>query len=48
MGNYAQSDIGLDIGFFNGRLSGQFDVYLKKTKDLLLNVQVPANLALQP
>jgi hypothetical protein len=38
----AQSDIGLDIGFFNGRLSGQFDVYLKKTKDLLLNVQVPA------
>lgn len=38
----ATSDIGLDIGFFNGRLSGQFDVYLKKTKDLLLNVQVPA------
>ncbi|WP_419699953.1 SusC/RagA family TonB-linked outer membrane protein [Mucilaginibacter sp. NFX135] len=38
----AQSDIGLDVGFFNGRLSGQFDVYLKKTKDLLLNVQVPA------
>lgn len=38
----AQSDIGLDVGFFNGRLSGEFDVYLKKTKDLLLNVQVPA------
>ncbi|TFF33659.1 SusC/RagA family TonB-linked outer membrane protein [Mucilaginibacter psychrotolerans] len=38
----ATSDIGLDIGFFGGRLSGQFDVYLKKTKDLLLNVQVPA------
>jgi TonB-linked SusC/RagA family outer membrane protein len=38
----AISDIGLDIGFFNGRLSGQFDVYLKKTKDLLLDVQVPA------
>jgi TonB-linked SusC/RagA family outer membrane protein len=38
----AQSDIGIDVGFFDGRLSGQFDVYLKKTKDLLLNVQVPA------
>ncbi|HEY9195549.1 MAG TPA: TonB-dependent receptor [Mucilaginibacter sp.] len=38
----AQTDIGLDVGFFNGRLSGQFDVYLKKTKDLLLNVQIPA------
>ncbi|MBD1363756.1 TonB-dependent receptor [Mucilaginibacter sp. ZT4R22] len=38
----ATTDLGLDIGFFNGRLSGQFDVYLKKTKDLLLNVQVPA------
>ncbi|WP_439696018.1 SusC/RagA family TonB-linked outer membrane protein [Mucilaginibacter sp. AW1-7] len=38
----ATTDIGLDVGFFNGRLSGQFDVYLRKTKDLLLNVQVPA------
>ncbi|RWY52591.1 SusC/RagA family TonB-linked outer membrane protein [Mucilaginibacter gilvus] len=38
----AQTDIGLDFGFFNNRLSGQVDVYLKKTKDLLLNVQVPA------
>jgi TonB-linked SusC/RagA family outer membrane protein len=37
----AQTDVGLDIGFFNGRLTGQFDVYLKKTKDLLLNVQIP-------
>ena len=38
----AQTDIGLDIAFLGGRLAGQFDVYLKKTKDLLLNVQVPA------
>lgn len=37
----AQTDVGLDIGFFNGRLTGQFDVYLKKTKDLLLDVQIP-------
>jgi TonB-linked SusC/RagA family outer membrane protein len=38
----ATADLGLDVGFFNGRLNGQFDVYLRKTKDLLLNVQVPA------
>ncbi|WP_426581473.1 SusC/RagA family TonB-linked outer membrane protein [Mucilaginibacter sp. R-33] len=38
----AQTDIGVDIAFLGGRLAGQFDVYLKKTKDLLLNVQVPA------
>jgi TonB-linked SusC/RagA family outer membrane protein len=37
----AQTDLGLDIGFFNGRLTGQFDVYLKKTRDLLLDVQIP-------
>ncbi|SDE57347.1 TonB-linked outer membrane protein, SusC/RagA family [Mucilaginibacter pineti] len=37
----AQADLGLEIGFFNGRLSGEFDVYQKKTRDLLLNVQVP-------
>ncbi|MEO3403822.1 TonB-dependent receptor [Mucilaginibacter sp. CAU 1740] len=38
----ATTDIGLNIGFFDGRLSGEFDYYYKKTKDLLLNVQVPA------
>ncbi|AYL93982.1 SusC/RagA family TonB-linked outer membrane protein [Mucilaginibacter celer] len=38
----ATSNLGVDVGFFNGRLSGSFEVYLKKTKDLLLNVQVPA------
>lgn len=37
----AQADLGLEIGFFGGRLSGEFDVYQKKTRDLLLNVQVP-------
>ncbi|NOW96293.1 TonB-dependent receptor [Mucilaginibacter sp. SG564] len=37
----AQADLGLDIGFFEGRLAGTFDVYQKKTRDLLLNVQVP-------
>ncbi|WP_114938933.1 SusC/RagA family TonB-linked outer membrane protein [Mucilaginibacter endophyticus] len=38
----ATTNLGVDVGFFNGRLSGSFEVYLKKTKDLLLNVQVPA------
>lgn len=37
----AQYDIGLDFGFFNDRLTGEIDVYLKQTEDLLLNVNVP-------
>lgn len=35
-----QSDIGLDIGLFNNRLTATIDVYSKKTTDLLLNKQV--------
>lgn len=30
-----QFDFGLDMGFFNNRLRAGFDVYLKKTRDLL-------------
>lgn len=30
-----QLDFGIDFGFFNNRLRGNFDVYWKKTKDLL-------------
>ena len=33
---------GLDYGFFNGRISGTLDFYLKKTKDLLSEVDQPA------
>jgi TonB-dependent starch-binding outer membrane protein SusC len=33
---------GLDFGFMNNRLTGTFDVYLKKTTDLLSLIQVPA------
>ncbi|MCB0655442.1 MAG: TonB-dependent receptor [Saprospiraceae bacterium] len=36
-----QFDLGLDIGFFNHRLSLVADVYYKKTSDLLLNAPVP-------
>ena len=36
-----QTDIGLDARFLNGRLSATLDWYYKKTKDLLVQVQVP-------
>ncbi len=37
----AQTNIGIDFGLFNGRLSGTMDYYYKKTTDLLLNISVP-------
>ena len=37
----AGTDIGLEAGIFKNRISLEIDVYQKKTKDLLLNVQVP-------
>lgn len=37
----AQSDIGLDLGFFNNRLTIVADAYIKRTKDLLLNIIIP-------
>jgi len=37
-----QTDIGLEYGFFGGRISGEVDVYQKKTDDLLLFQPVPA------
>lgn len=37
----AQLDIGLDFGFFGGRLNGALDYYHKKTTDLLLDVNIP-------
>ncbi len=36
-----QFDIGLEAGFFAGRLSVEVDYYLKTTRDLLLDVQIP-------
>lgn len=38
----ASSDIGLELGFFNNRLTLIADAYYKKTTDLLLAVSVPA------
>ncbi|MFT3846426.1 MAG: TonB-dependent receptor [Lacibacter sp.] len=40
--NTKQFDIGLDFGLFNNRISGEFDFFTKKTKDILLNVPTPA------
>jgi TonB-dependent starch-binding outer membrane protein SusC len=39
----AQLDLGLDLGFFNNRLTATADVYRKKTYDLLLNAALPAS-----
>ncbi|WP_028909315.1 SusC/RagA family TonB-linked outer membrane protein [Prevotella sp. AGR2160] len=36
-----QTDLGLDARFLNGRLGATFDWYYKKTKDLLVQVQIP-------
>ncbi|MFY0605107.1 MAG: TonB-dependent receptor [Cyclobacteriaceae bacterium] len=35
-----QSNIGLDFGIMKDRIQGEVDVYLKRTKDLLLNAQM--------
>ena len=37
----ATSNIGLDWGFFDNRLSGSIDAYIKKTSELLNTVNVP-------
>lgn len=39
----AQLDIGLDLGFFDNRLSFTGDYYVKTTSDLLFSVGVPTN-----
>lgn len=39
----AQTDLGLEMGFFNNRLNIIADVYYKKTSDLLLNVKIPTS-----
>jgi TonB-dependent starch-binding outer membrane protein SusC len=37
----SQYDIGLEIGLFNNRITGSFDLYEQKTKDILLSVNLP-------
>lgn len=38
----AQTYIGIDFGFLNGKIRGSIDYYYKKTTDLLLSVAVPS------
>lgn len=38
-----QLDLGLDLGFLDGRINLTLDYYIKTTKDLLLNAEVPAS-----
>ncbi|MRR22389.1 SusC/RagA family TonB-linked outer membrane protein, partial [bacterium] len=40
--NTAQSDFGLDFGFFRNRVTGEIDYYQKKTTDLLLYRTLPS------
>jgi TonB-linked SusC/RagA family outer membrane protein len=37
----AQTDLGIDLGLFRGRLSATVDYYIKKTSDLLLQSDLP-------
>lgn len=39
-----QTNIGLDFGFFQNRITGEIDFYNKETKDLLLNAEVPLSI----
>ncbi len=39
----AQLDIGVDFGFLNNRITGEVDYYIKKTSDLLLEVNLPGS-----
>ncbi len=36
-----QYNVGVDIGFLNGRINGSFDYYYKLTEDMLLDVPLP-------
>ncbi len=37
-----QTDVGIDFGLFDNRISGEIDYYYKKTTGLLLNVNIPS------
>ena len=37
-----QTNIGIDYGFFNGKINGSMDYYVKNTNDLLLSFNVPS------
>jgi len=37
----SQTDIGLETGFLNNRLTGEFDFYYKKTDNILVPLSIP-------
>jgi TonB-dependent starch-binding outer membrane protein SusC len=37
----SQYDVGLEIGLFNNRITGSFDIYNQQTKNILLSVNLP-------
>ena len=39
----AQTNVGIDYGFANGRFSGAIDYFVKNTDDLLLNLPLPSS-----
>jgi outer membrane receptor protein involved in Fe transport len=41
------SNIGLDFGFFNNRLSGAVDYFIKNTEDMILQVPIPGQVGLE-
>lgn len=41
-----QSNIGLDLGLFEGKISMTFDYYIKETENLLLNRDMPQSMGL--
>ncbi len=41
------SDIGLDLGLFNNKLSLVYDYYIKKTEDILLRLPIPATMGFE-
>ncbi len=38
-----QTNIGVDFGLLNDRITGEIDYYVKKTEDLLLSTQIPSS-----
>jgi len=40
----SQTDIGLEVGFFNNRLTGEFDYYNRQTDDILVELSTPGHL----
>ncbi|MCK9451260.1 MAG: TonB-dependent receptor [Bacteroidales bacterium] len=39
-----QTDIGLELGFFNNRLTAEFDYYNRQTDDILIDLSTPGHL----